>query len=82
MCRVVSCVCCVVCVESWAGRLECRHENVFNVHTGASLSSLLASLFSRVSLSLLLVSLSFFLFSLSNNDNDHSSSRLSVYAQL
>ena len=42
------------------GRLERTHENVFNLHTGASLSSLLASLLSRVSLSLLLVSLSFF----------------------
>ena len=52
------------------------------VSQGASLSSLLASLFSRVSLSLLLVFLSFFLFSLSNNDNDHSSSRLSLHAQL
>ena len=83
-CRV-SCVCCAfllvlhrnrsrVYVQN--GRFERTHENVFNVHTGASLSSLLASLSSRVSLSLLLVSLSFFLFSLSNNDNDHSSSRL------
>ena len=63
-------------------RLERTHESVFIVHTGASIPSLLASLSSRVSLSLLLVSLSFFLFSLSNNDNDHSSSRLSLYAQL
>ena len=52
-----------------------------NVHT-ERLSLLFSRLSSLVSLSLLLVSLSFFLFSLSNNDNDHSSSRLSVYAQL
>ena len=61
------------------GRFERTHESVFIVHTG---TSLLASLSSRVSLSLLIVSLSFLLFSLTNNDNDHSSSRLSLYAQL
>ena len=52
----------------------------FSTYTRERISLLFSrlSLFSRVSLSLLLVSL----FSLSNNDNDHSSSRLSVYAQL
>ena len=87
MCGVGLCVgLCVVCrgdvcVSSCTGVFESTHGNVLNVHTGAYLSSLLASLSSRVSLSLLLVSLSFCLFSLTNNDKDHSSSRLSLYAQ-
>ena len=59
------------------GRFERTNENVFNVHTGASLSPL-APLFPRfLSLSLLFLSSS-----LSKNDSDHSSSRLSLYAQL
>ena len=57
-----------------------KDTGVLKVHTGASISSLLASLPSRVSFSLLRVSL--FLFSLKNNDNDHSSSRLSLYTKL
>ena len=59
-----------------------EHTRTFSAYTRERLSFLLASLFSRASLSLLLVSLSFFHFSLSNNDNDHSSIRLSVNAQL
>ena len=66
------------------GVLNRTHESVFNVYTGASLSLLFSRLSPLVSPSLFFscLSLSFFLFSISNNDNDHSSSRLSLCAQL
>ena len=59
-----------------------RLSPLVSLSSRVSLSLLLVSFSSRVFLCLLLVSLTFFLFSPSNNDNDHSSSRLSVYAQL
>ena len=73
---VVVC-CCVLCVH---GRFERTHENVLNVHTGASLSSLLASLFFSC-LSLSFSSLSVTDLNNNDNDNDRSSSWLSLYTR-
>ena len=92
VCGVV-CVCCVwrglargknpVCRFKTSPCVHSKHGDVLNLHTGSlSLSLSSPSLFlSSFLLSLFLRSLSL-LSSPSNNDNDHSFSRLSLYTKL
>ena len=70
-------------VFNTCARFAGTHENALNLHTGGPLSrSLVPSLFLSSSFFLSSVVLCSLLFSLSNNDNDHSSSRFSVYTRL